>query len=78
VQRATESILQQLPSSSRTFGVAARQQAWLPLYSPVSARPGMNAAAVEVTPLYAGVCVRDIHRVVPAAEAVAELVEPRR
>jgi hypothetical protein len=27
-------------------------------------------------PLYAGVCVRDIHEVVPAADAVAELVAP--
>jgi hypothetical protein len=34
----------------------------------------MSAGAVEVTPLYAGVGVRDIHRIVPAAQAVAELV----
>jgi NAD(P)H-dependent flavin oxidoreductase YrpB (nitropropane dioxygenase family) len=73
VQRATEKFLQRLPPSSRTIGVAARQRVWLPLYSPVSARPEMDAGAVEATPLYAGVCVRDIHRVVPAAQAVAEL-----
>jgi NAD(P)H-dependent flavin oxidoreductase YrpB (nitropropane dioxygenase family) len=77
LQRATEGILQRLPPSSRApGGMAARQRTWLPLYSPVCARPGMSAGAVEVTPLYAGVGVRDIHQIVPAAQAVAELVAP--
>jgi nitronate monooxygenase len=73
-ERGAEGLLQRLPQSKETFAVAGHQRLWLPLYSPMSARPGMPEESVEVTPLYAGVCVRDIHRIVPAAEAVAELV----
>jgi hypothetical protein len=34
---------------------------------------GMGERLLDVTPLYAGVCAREIDRVVPAAEAVAPL-----
>jgi hypothetical protein len=33
----------------------------------------MDERLLEVTPLYAGVCAREIDQVVPAAEAVALL-----
>jgi hypothetical protein len=36
----------------------------------------MSAGAVEVTSLYAVVCVRDIHQIVPASQAVAAFVAP--
>ncbi|MDE3069674.1 MAG: nitronate monooxygenase [Acidobacteriota bacterium] len=45
----------------------------LPLYSPAPALTGMPDRVVEVTPLYAGECASEIHSVVPAARAVAEL-----
>jgi hypothetical protein len=37
----------------------------------------MAESLLEVTPLYAGEGVRSIHRVIPAAQAVAALVSPR-
>ena len=75
-QRGTEGALQRLPQSKRTLSIAARQRPWLPLYGPMSARPWMAEESIETTPLYAGVCVREIHRIVPAKEALAELVAP--
>jgi nitronate monooxygenase len=77
VQRGTERLLQRLPQSKETYAITGYQRPWLPLYSPVSARPEMAEEMVEVTPLYAGVGVRDIRRIIPAAEAVAELVGRR-
>jgi NAD(P)H-dependent flavin oxidoreductase YrpB (nitropropane dioxygenase family) len=74
MQRGAERLLQRLPQSKETYAIAGHQRPWLPLYSPVSAWPWMPAESVEVTPLYAGVCVREIHRIISAAEAVAELV----
>jgi nitronate monooxygenase len=77
-QRGTEGLIQRLPQPKETYAIAGRQRPWLPLYSPVSARPWMAEESVEVTPLYAGVCVREIRRIVPASEAVAELVARER
>jgi hypothetical protein len=54
----------------------ARQRVGLPFYAPAPALEGMDERLLEVTPLYAGVCAREIDRVVPAAEAVA-LLDPR-
>lgn len=39
---------------------------------------GMPEHLVELTPLYAGECVRDLHSVIPAAQAVAELAAGTR
>jgi nitronate monooxygenase len=49
------------------------QMRCLPFYSPAPALAGMPDRLVEVTPLYAGECAREIAHVVPAAQAVAEL-----
>ncbi|MDQ3742543.1 MAG: nitronate monooxygenase, partial [Actinomycetota bacterium] len=58
-------------------GVAARmpslQRPWLPLFGPAAPLDTMPDRLVEVTPLYAGECVREIGEVVPAAEAVRDL-----
>jgi NAD(P)H-dependent flavin oxidoreductase YrpB (nitropropane dioxygenase family) len=51
------------------------QRVGLPFYAPSPALEGMDERLLEVTPLYAGVCAREIDRVVPAAEAVA-LLDP--
>lgn len=45
----------------------------LPLYSPAPALVGMPDRVVDVTPLYAGECARQIHEILPAREALAEL-----
>ena len=51
----------------------ALQRAAVPLFGPVAPLEGMPDRVVEVAPLYAGECVREIHAVVPAADAVREL-----
>jgi NAD(P)H-dependent flavin oxidoreductase YrpB (nitropropane dioxygenase family) len=45
----------------------------LPLYTVGPVLEGMPERLVDFTPLYAGECVRDLHSVIPAAQAVAEL-----
>ena len=77
IHRLTEGLLRRLPQSSQMFRAVERQRLWLPLYSPISARPWMPEEMVDVTPLYAGECVRAIHSVIPAAQAVAELAGER-
>lgn len=62
-----------LPPWAMTPSLLCHQRTWLPLYTPMAPLAGMDPRVVEVAPLYAGECVRRIHRVVPAAEAVAEL-----
>lgn len=51
----------------------AKQSLDKPLYSPASLAPGMSADLIEVTALYAGECVREVHDLRPASETVAEL-----
>ncbi|HEX8119854.1 MAG TPA: nitronate monooxygenase [Solirubrobacteraceae bacterium] len=51
----------------------AMQRAWLPLFGPAAPLEGMPDRLLEVTPLYAGECVRQIDSVIPAADAVREL-----
>ncbi|HEX2086039.1 MAG TPA: nitronate monooxygenase [Solirubrobacteraceae bacterium] len=51
----------------------ALQTPWLPLFGPAAPLEGMPDRLLEATPLYAGESVREIHEVVPAAEAVREL-----
>ena len=72
LQRATV-ILQKLPMSDGLARLAALQRLWLPLYTPVSPLRWMDERICDVAPLYAGEGVKRIRRVVPAAEAVAEL-----
>jgi nitronate monooxygenase len=57
---------------------AERQRLSIPLYTPLSLQPGMAESLLEVTPLYAGEGVRAIHRVISAAQAVAELAGAAR
>jgi NAD(P)H-dependent flavin oxidoreductase YrpB (nitropropane dioxygenase family) len=47
----------------------------IPLFSPSPVLVGLKERLVEVTPLYAGECVRNIAKVLPAGEIVAMLAE---
>jgi NAD(P)H-dependent flavin oxidoreductase YrpB (nitropropane dioxygenase family) len=68
----TEPLARRLPLS--TLELAPRlQNPRLPLFSPGPALRGMPDRVVDLTPLYAGDCVREIHSVIGAAQAVAEL-----
>jgi NAD(P)H-dependent flavin oxidoreductase YrpB (nitropropane dioxygenase family) len=67
--RLTAPLLQRLPASSATR-LAPLQHKAIPLYSPAAFLEGMEARLVELMPLYAGDCVREIGSVVPAQEAV--------
>ncbi len=49
------------------------QQRSVPLYTVGPVLEGMPEHLVDLTPLYAGECVRDLHSVIPAAQAVGEL-----
>jgi nitronate monooxygenase len=50
-----------------------RQRVGLPFYGPMAPLRGMDDRLLEVTPLYAGTCAREIDAVVPAADAVRAL-----
>jgi nitronate monooxygenase len=70
--RLTEPLARRLPLSTLT--IAARvQHPLLPLLSPGPPLAGMPDRTVDTCPLYAGECVREIHTVIPAAQAVQEL-----
>ncbi|MGH8504786.1 MAG: NAD(P)H-dependent flavin oxidoreductase [Stenotrophobium sp.] len=49
------------------------QRVGLPLYSPAGLTRDMDPRFLDVTPLYAGRCVREITQLRPAADVVAEL-----
>lgn len=70
---ATSALGRVLPLEVASGRLPVAQRAWLPLYGPAAPLVGMPDRLVEVTPLYAGECVRRIEAVVPAAEAVREL-----
>jgi hypothetical protein len=55
--------------------VARHQRLGLPFFSPAPPLAGADPRFLDIAPLYAGVCAREIDRVVPAAEAVA-LLDP--
>ncbi|MEO6859469.1 MAG: nitronate monooxygenase [Solirubrobacteraceae bacterium] len=77
LNRLTEPLARRLPLWVLT--VAPRvQRAGVPLYSPGPALAGMPDRVVDVTPLYAGRCVEEIHTIVPAAQAVASLARGAR
>jgi NAD(P)H-dependent flavin oxidoreductase YrpB (nitropropane dioxygenase family) len=53
--------------------LASVQRLGVPLYGPAPPLAGQPERLLDVTPLYAGACVRSITRIVPAAEAVRAL-----
>lgn len=57
--------------------MARLQRPGIPVFSPGPALRGMHERTVEAAPLYAGVVARDIHHVIPAADAVRGLVPDR-
>lgn len=72
VNRAAEPFTRRAPLSALPLAPRTQRLA-LPLYSPAPALAGMPDRTVDVTPLYAGQCAAEIHHVIPAAHAVAEL-----
>ncbi|HEV3002486.1 MAG TPA: nitronate monooxygenase [Solirubrobacteraceae bacterium] len=70
---ATGPLGRLLPVEAAANRLPALQRPWLPLYGPAAPLAGMPDRLVEVTPLYAGECVRDVRALVPAADAVREL-----
>ncbi len=72
VNRALAPLVQRLPPSLHATALRA-QRVGVPLYGPSAPLRGMDDALVEVSPLYAGACAREIRSVVPAAEAVRAL-----
>ncbi len=74
---ATSALGRVLPLEVAAGRLPAAQRPWLPLFGPAAPLEGAPDRLVEVTPLYAGECVRHIHAVVPAADAVRELAGAR-
>jgi nitronate monooxygenase len=72
LNRALAPALHRLPARMAT-ATLSRQRLALPLYGPAAVLEGMDERLLDVTPLYAGVCAAEIHSVIPAAQAVAEL-----
>jgi NAD(P)H-dependent flavin oxidoreductase YrpB (nitropropane dioxygenase family) len=70
---ATGRLGRLLPLDAASRALPALQRPWLPLFGPAAPLEGMPDRLVEVTPLYAGECVREIGSVIPAAAAVREL-----
>jgi hypothetical protein len=54
-------------------GLVRAQRLGVPLFLPSSAPEGADDALLDVTPLYAGACVRKIREVRPAGEVVRDL-----
>jgi nitronate monooxygenase len=73
LNRALAPALQRLPPRMATVTLS-HQRVGIPLYGPAAVLAGMDERLLDVTPLYAGTCAAEIHTVIPAAQAVAELV----
>lgn len=58
---------------SQVVGMTTLQRLALPFYTAAGKTKTMERSSVDLTPLYAGVCVRDIDSLRPAAAIVAEL-----
>lgn len=71
LERATGVLGRVVPVDDRSITNAQRLA--LPFYTPAAALVGDDARLLDVTPLYAGECVRALHTVVGAAEAVRDL-----
>jgi nitronate monooxygenase len=72
LNRALAPALQRLPPRMAT-ATTSKQRLAIPLYGPAAVLEGMDERLLDVTPLYAGRCAAEIHSVIPAAQAVAEL-----
>lgn len=72
LNRLLAPVLQRLPARAAT-ATMRHQRVSVPLYGPSAVLAGMDEHLLEVTPLYAGACARDIESIVPAATAVQEL-----
>jgi nitronate monooxygenase len=72
LNRALAPALQRLPARTAN-AMTSRQRVGVPLYGPAAVLEGMDERLLDVRPLYAGVCAAEIHSVIPAAQAVAEL-----
>lgn len=72
LNRLLAPLLQRLPTRVATAGLR-HQRVGVPLYGPSAILEGMDERLLEVTPLYAGECARDITAVVPAATALGQL-----
>jgi nitronate monooxygenase len=70
--RLTAPLLQRAPARLANR-MATLQRQHIPLYGPTALIEGMDEGLLEVTPLYAGECVREIEQIVPAAQAVQML-----
>jgi NAD(P)H-dependent flavin oxidoreductase YrpB (nitropropane dioxygenase family) len=70
--RATQSLAKLLPPRG-VGSLVRRQKLEAPFYSPVALVRGMQEALVDLTPLYAGECVKKIDRLMSAAEVVREI-----
>ncbi|HLK39167.1 MAG TPA: nitronate monooxygenase [Polyangiaceae bacterium] len=62
-----------LMSVAAGAAVIERQRVGVPLFSPQGMTAGMSSELADVTPLYAGVCVSEIHELTGAADVVREL-----
>ena len=72
LNRLLAPALRRLPPAAATATLRL-QRVGVPLFSPAVVLEGMDERLLDVAPLYAGVCARDINQVVPAAEAVRAL-----
>lgn len=72
LNRLLAPVLQRLPAKAATASLR-HQRVGVPLYGPSAMLEGMDERLLEVTPLYAGQCARDVTAVVPAATAVRQL-----
>jgi nitronate monooxygenase len=70
--RLTAPVLQRAPAGLANR-MATLQRQHIPLYGPAALIEGMDEKLLEVMPLYAGECVREIEQIVPAAQAVQML-----
>lgn len=72
VNQLAEPLSRRMPLSALPLAPRTQRLA-LPFYSPAPALAGMPDRTVDVAPLYVGQCAADIHEVIPAAQAVAQL-----
>ena len=74
--RSTQPLAKLLPPK-RIGSLVRRQTLETPFYTPAALVRGMDAALADVTPLYAGECVAQIHGLMSAAEVLREIASGR-
>jgi nitronate monooxygenase len=72
LNRVLAPALQRLPPALAT-ATLGRQRVGIPFFGPAAPLAGMDERLLDVAPLYAGECAREIDRVLPAATAVRQL-----